>query len=75
MAYNSNNYNKWVKEVIKLYNDLKTPDVPDTEIIRREFPRHNIYLSYRQWMNIKGRPVKREEPTNQLNLFAEFARL
>ena len=70
MSYNSNNYNKWVNEVIKLYRSLKTPDIPDTEIIRREFPRHNIHLSYRQWMNIKGRPLKKEAPTNQLNLFA-----
>lgn len=74
MAYNSNNYNKWATEVVKVYNACKTPDIPDTEIIRKEFPKFNIFLSYRQWMNIKGRPIPKELPTNQLDLFAAFDR-
>lgn len=72
MAYNSKNYNKWAIEVVKVYNACKTPDIPDTEIIRREFPKFKIFLSYRQWMNIKGRPPQSEPSTNQLELFAAF---
>lgn len=70
MSYNGKNYNKWAKQVVKKYNELKTPDIPDTEIVRREFPKFHIFISYRQWMNIKGKPFPSEPPTNQLELFA-----
>jgi hypothetical protein len=71
MAYNSHNYNKWALQVIKIYKSLKTDDIPDSVIVRREFPKFNIYLSYRQWMNIKGRPMRKEQPTNQLDIFSQ----
>lgn len=72
MSYNSKNYNKWAAEVVKIYNTVKNPDIPDSEIVRREFPKFKIFISYRQWMNIKGRPIPKEAPTNQLDLFAKF---
>lgn len=74
MSYNSKNYNKWAKEVVKIYNGLKTPDIPDTDIVRIHFPKHNIFISYRQWMNIKGKPIPSEPPTNQMDLFQLFDR-
>lgn len=74
MAYNKNNYNKRTRLIIALYKTVKNEDVPDTEIVRRIFPQHNVFLSYRQWMNIKGTPIPSEIPTNQLNLFAAFDR-
>jgi hypothetical protein len=69
MSYNSKNYNKWAANVVEVYRALKNADMPDTEIIRREFPKHNIFISYRQWMNIKGRPIPKAQPTRQLELF------
>jgi hypothetical protein len=74
MAYNKINYNKRARIIIALYKAVKNDDVPDTEIVRRIFPQHNVFLSYRQWMNIKGTPIPSEIPTNQLALFAEFDR-
>ncbi len=69
MAYNRNNYFKRARYIIAIYNDAKHADVPDTKIVRTIFPKHNIYLTYRQWMNIKGAIIPRQD-TNQLNLFA-----
>lgn len=74
MAYNSKNYHKKAREIIRIYQTLKNPDKPDTDIVRNEFPKFMIFLSYRQWMNIKGTPIPKETPTNQLALFPEFDR-
>lgn len=77
MAYNSKNYHKKAREIVVVYNHVKTPDIPDTHIVRFIFPLHKIYLSYRQWMNIKGTPIPAAEPMtdpNQLALFAQFDR-
>ncbi|WP_163444988.1 hypothetical protein [Flavobacterium columnare] len=69
MAYNKKNYFKRARYIIAVYNAHKHEDVPDTKIINQIFPKHNIYLSYRQWMNIKGMSVPKENPANQLSLF------
>lgn len=69
MAYNKNNYHKRARFIIEIYNSVKHSDVPDTDIVRCIFPKHNIFLSYRQWMNIKGTPVPKDNQ-NQLSLFS-----
>jgi hypothetical protein len=68
MAYNKKNYNKRAQFIIEVYKNAKHSDVPDTKIVRTVFPKFNIYLSYRQWMNIKGTPIPKESQT-QLSLF------
>ena len=68
MAYNRNNYYKKAQHIIDVYNANKHDDVPDTKIIRTIFPKHNIFISYRQWMNIKGTPIPKAVQ-NQLTLF------
>lgn len=60
MAYNSNNYYKKIKRIIQVYNEAKTPDIPDTFIVSKVFPKHDINISYRQWMNIKGMRIPKE---------------
>jgi hypothetical protein len=69
MAYNRNNYFKRVRFIIEVYKQAKHADVPDTQIVRTVFPKHNIHLSYRQWMNLKGLQVPKA-PVNQLDLFS-----
>lgn len=54
MAYNSNNYLKSVRYITSVYADVKEVDVPDTFIVRHEFPKKGIYISYRTWMNMKN---------------------
>ncbi|WP_298307228.1 hypothetical protein [Flavobacterium sp.] len=68
MAYNKKNYNKTARYIIEVYNAAKTPDIPDTKIVRTIFPQNNIHLSYRQWMNIKGGVFPKENP-DQLSFF------
>jgi hypothetical protein len=63
MAYNKTNYNKRARFIIGVYNMVKNPDVPDTKIVSKEFPKHGINISYRQWMNIKGMPIPKETNT------------
>lgn len=65
MAYNKNNYLKTARYIIDIYKQYKYEDVPDTKIVRVYFPKHNIHLSYRQWMNIKGMSIPKEQ-SNQL---------
>ena len=74
MEYNSTNYFKKAREIVAVYKLVKTDDIPDTHIVRVIFPQKKIYLSYRQWMNIKGTPIPAEvlSNPNQLALFAEF---
>ncbi|OYU84476.1 MAG: hypothetical protein CFE24_06165 [Flavobacterium sp. BFFFF2] len=57
MAYNSKNYLKRVRFILNVYQPVKTPDIPDTKIVSKVFPKHNINISYSQWMNIKGMSV------------------
>lgn len=68
MAYNKKNYNKRAQFIIDVYKNAKHADVPDTKIVRTVFPKFNIFISYRQWMNIKGTPIPKEQ-TAQLSLF------
>ncbi|MDN3672632.1 hypothetical protein QWY99_22070 [Flavobacterium branchiarum] len=68
MAYNKKNYNKRAQFIIEVYKSVKYSDVPDTKIIKTIFPQHNIFISYRQWMNIKGMPIPKQ-PKTQLSLF------
>ena len=60
MAYNKTNYYKKCRRIIAIYNQHKHEDVPDTRIIERVFPKFDIHLSYRQWMNIKGMKIPKE---------------
>jgi len=69
MAYNRRNYIKRAQYIISVYNQYKHADVPDTRILSNYFPKHNIFLSYRQWMNIKGMVIPKEEKETQLSLF------
>jgi len=68
MAYNRNNYIKRLQYIISVYEQYKHSDVPDSYIVRNHFPKHHIYINYRQWMNIKGVPVPKPS-TAQLSLF------
>lgn len=60
MAYNKNNYFKRLRYIIQIYNQYKNEDVPDTKIVHKIMPNHGINISYRQWMNIKGKAVPKE---------------
>lgn len=59
-GYNKNNYYKWARYVVEIYNKYKHEDVPDTRIVKNKFPEHGIFITYRQWMNIKGMRIPRE---------------
>ncbi|WP_282635699.1 hypothetical protein [Sphingobacterium thalpophilum] len=68
MAYNRKNYLKQVEYIMHVYRNVKEPDIPDTRIVANIFPKHNIYISYSTWKNIKGmRPS--EYSSKQLMLF------
>lgn len=54
--------------IIEIYNNHKQEDVPDTFIVANVFPKNGIFLSYRQWVRIKGMKPS-EYNTNQLSLF------
>ena len=69
MAYNRRNYLKTARYIVSVYNQYKFPDVPDSKIVRVHFPQHNIHITYRQWMNIKGMVIPKEDPNQQLSLF------
>lgn len=67
MAYNRNNYLKQVRYIISVYHDVKKEHLPDTYIVRVEFPKKEIYISYRKWMMIKG--MKKSDTTAQMTMF------
>ncbi|PDS23551.1 hypothetical protein [Flavobacterium branchiophilum] len=60
MAYNKTNYYKRARFIIQVYKSIKQPHIPDTKIVTKEFPKHGINLTYRQWMNIKGMQIPKE---------------
>lgn len=60
MAYRDENYIKTAGFIISVYNLYKSEDIPDTQIVRNYFPKHFIFIKYRQWMNIKGLIIPRE---------------
>lgn len=66
MAYNRNTYIKRAQYIIEVYKMYKFSDVPDSYIVRVHFPKHNIFMTYRQWMNIKNTPFPKSE--NQFNI-------
>ncbi len=71
MSYHRQNHIRRLRYIVDVYNAHKHYDVTDSYIIRNIFPKHNIYLSYRAWMKIKGTPLS-ATPTvsdNQLSLF------
>lgn len=68
MAYNKRNHLKSTEHIKKIYLEVKEYDVPDSHIVRVIFPKHNIFISYRKWMNIKN--AKLQQPSPQLKLFA-----
>lgn len=69
MAYNRRNYLRTARYIVSVYRLYKDEDVPDSKIVRVHFPKHNIHISYRQWMNIKGMVIPKEETEQQLSLF------
>lgn len=68
MAYNNRNYIKSINYIVGIYQANKQEDIPDTFIVRRIFPKHNIFISYRTWMYIKNRQEETVKD-NQLALF------
>lgn len=62
MAYNRSNYIKRARHIIDIYNAHKHEDIPDSRIVRNIFPKYNIFITYRQWMNIKGMAIPKAEP-------------
>lgn len=74
MAYNRANRLKSVRRIIEIYNEVKKPELPDTQIVRIYFPQHQIFISYRTWMTIKN--MKRSEyMQTQPSLFDQPAAL
>lgn len=68
MAYTRKNHLRQVQYMISVYQQVKEPDIPDSKIVSTIFPKYHIYISYRQWMNIKGMKPS-EYQTKQLMLF------
>jgi hypothetical protein len=69
MAYNSNNKLRQFKHILDVYQAVKQEDIPDTFIVSKVFPKHNIFICYRKWMYIKGMKPSDLNPTNQMSLF------
>jgi hypothetical protein len=70
MAYSRENYLRGVRFIVDVYNMIKQHDIPDTKILKYEFPKHGIFISYRTWMDIKNMKTTELQPdSNQLQLF------
>jgi len=72
MPYVRDNYIRTAQHIREVYLQVKEEDIPDTRIVRNIFPRFNIFISYRQWMNIKSMKINRSEELinpDQLALF------
>lgn len=69
MAYTRENHLRQVQYMMSVYKQVKEADIPDTRIVSKIFPRYNIFISYRQWMNIKG--MKPSEYNGQLSFSFE----
>lgn len=48
MAYNRKNQIKRLQFIVSVYETYKTDDVTDSYIVRVCFPKHNIFITYRQ---------------------------
>lgn len=57
MAYNRKNYIIRLQYIVSVYKAYKHDDIPDSHIVRFHFPKHQIFITYRQWMNIKNTPI------------------
>lgn len=64
MAFHTGNYVKRVSFIISVYYLYKNEDIPDSEIVKTHFPKHHIFINYRQWMNIKGMVIPKENIIN-----------
>lgn len=71
MAYNTRNHKKFVAHVLSVYREVKEYDIPDTQIVRHIFPKHHIYISYRQWSNIKAQYLGDGKVAKPLPLFKD----
>lgn len=69
MAYNPRNKHRHYRYIVDVYSQLKQEDITDSFIIRVEFPKRGIFISYRTWMNIKGKKPSELNNDNQLALF------
>ncbi|MDO9554547.1 hypothetical protein [Rhodonellum sp.] len=71
MPYVRDNYIKKAQHIREVYLAVKEEDIPDTRIVRQVFPKFHIFISYRQWMNVKNMKVNRSETvdTSQMILF------
>lgn len=70
MPYVRDNYCKRAQYIREVYFKVKEDDIPDTRIVRSVFPRYNIWISYRQWMNIKNMRINRQpQPVSQMAMF------
>jgi hypothetical protein len=71
MAYNQENKVKHFEHILEVYKQVKQEDIMDTFIVRRVFPKHNIFISYRKFMYIKHQnaPDRRRFDRNQLSMF------
>lgn len=68
MAYTRHNHLKSVRRITDVYVSVKQIDVPDTFIVKHEFPKRGIYISYRTWMYMKN--IKQNTlPVRQAELF------
>ena len=66
MAYNRENYLKKAAFIVSVYNLYKEKGViQDSRIIRNHFPKHGIYIKYRQWMNIKSEIIPKDSFVNK----------
>lgn len=69
MAYHREFYLKKAGFIVSIYNMYKDQGIiHDTKIIKNYFPKHGIFISYRQWMNIKGMKIPKEVITNSKTL-------
>lgn len=64
----STNKKRQYRRMFEVYNESKQLDIPDTRIVQHVFPKHHIYISYVQWMRIKGLKPSDVQET-QLTLF------
>jgi hypothetical protein len=53
MKRNDINYSKRIEAIYDVYVSTKQYDIPDTMIVKKYFPKHNIYISYQTLMRIK----------------------
>ena len=69
MAYNQSNKLRQFQHIVSLYNEMKQADIPDTYIVRVEFPKRGIFISRRTWVKIKGMKPSELNPDGQLSMF------